>query len=47
MSRTLYWANQGTSTPSGTVNEANLNGTEPHTIITGQYDPFGMAVGPS
>jgi hypothetical protein len=39
-SRHLYW------TSNGTIEEANLDGSNPHTIITGQNNPAGVAVGP-
>ena len=38
----LYWANNAIST----IVEANLDGTNPHTIATGQNAPTGVAVGP-
>ena len=39
----LYWSNYATST----INRANLNGTGVTTLVTGQYDPGGLAVSPS
>ena len=36
----LYWANSG----NGTIMEANLDGTNPQTIVTGQSNPVGIAV---
>jgi sugar lactone lactonase YvrE len=36
----IYWADYYT----GTINEANLDGTSPQTIVTGQAGPSGMAV---
>ena len=33
----IYWTDYFT----GTVNEADLDGTNPHTIITGQNSPSG------
>jgi hypothetical protein len=38
----LYWANFG----AGTIVEANLGGTSPQVIATGQGGPLGVAVGP-
>jgi hypothetical protein len=38
----LYWVDNNDAT--GTVNEANLDGTDPQTIITGQDNPDGLAV---
>ena len=35
----LYWANSG----NGTIMEANLDGTNPQTIVTGQSNPGGIA----
>ena len=41
----IYWANEGNGTAgTGTINEANLDGTSPHSLITGQNDPAGVAV---
>jgi sugar lactone lactonase YvrE len=41
----LYWVNEDLDSGNGgTINEANLDGTNPQTIITGQDFPFGMAV---
>jgi hypothetical protein len=39
----LYWSNWG----SGTVIEANLNGTGAKTIAKGQNHPIGLAVSSS
>ena len=41
----LYWANQITS-PVGTINEANLDGTGAKVIASRQNGPSGVAVGP-
>jgi virginiamycin B lyase len=40
----LYWVS-GTNPnfPSGTVNVANLDGTSPRSIVTGQRQPWGVA----
>jgi hypothetical protein len=43
----IYWTN----TPngqlgSGTINGANLDGSNPQTLITGQNGPVGVAVSP-
>ena len=38
----LYW----TDDADGTINEASLDGSSPHAIITGQNGPELMAVGP-
>ena len=38
----LYWVNPN----GGTVNQADLDGTNPHALLTGQDGPFGVAVGP-
>jgi len=35
----LYWASIG----DGTVNQATLDGSSPHTIVTGQNSPSGVA----
>jgi hypothetical protein len=45
--RLLYWINDpgGSESANGTVNQAGLNGTSPHTIVPGQDDPSGIAVG--
>ena len=41
----LYWVNEAADQGSaGTINEANLDGTSPQAIITGQNFPFGVAV---
>jgi hypothetical protein len=37
----LYWVDNNDAT--GTVNEANLDGTDPQTILTGQGTPTGLA----
>lgn len=37
----IYWDNQG----DATINEANLDGTSPHAIVTGLSKPVGVAVG--
>jgi virginiamycin B lyase len=39
----LYWANRG----DGTIWRANLDGSNPQAIITGQNLPWGVAVDPS
>ena len=36
----LYWANYGT----GSINQANLDGSNPKAIVTGQDSPIGVAV---
>lgn len=36
----VYWV------AAGSIWGANLDGTSPHVIVTGQRDPVGMAVGP-
>jgi hypothetical protein len=43
----LYWVNRGTSPnfPSGTINRANLDGTSPRPIVTGQDAASGVTVG--
>jgi hypothetical protein len=41
-SSNLYWADH----TDGTINEANLDGTSPRAIVTGQNDPLYVAVGP-
>jgi hypothetical protein len=39
----IYWADA----ISGTIMKANLDGTNPHTLITGlNFGPAGVAVGP-
>jgi sugar lactone lactonase YvrE len=35
----IYWANAG----DGTINQANLDGTDAHAIVTGQTSPVGVA----
>jgi hypothetical protein len=41
----IYWANAGDHTPgAGAIWTANLDGTSPHAIATGQDDPAGVAV---
>jgi hypothetical protein len=39
----LYWVDNGPD-GIGTVNKANLDGTSPQTIVTGQGNPDGLAV---
>ena len=41
----LYWADTVPAGVNGTINEANLDGTSPDTIVTGQDQPEGVAVG--
>ena len=41
-SGSVYWANPN----GGTVNEANLDGSNPHALFANQNGPFGVAVGP-
>jgi Domain of unknown function (DUF5050)/Abnormal spindle-like microcephaly-assoc'd, ASPM-SPD-2-Hydin len=36
----LYWANRG----DGTIWQANLDGSSPQALVTGQHDPGGVAV---
>jgi hypothetical protein len=38
----LFWASIG----DGTVNQASLDGSSPHAIVTGQNSPSWMAVTP-
>jgi hypothetical protein len=38
----IYWADGG----SGTIMEANLDGSNPLPLVSGQNDPAGVAVGP-
>ena len=41
----IYWANAGDDSPgAGAIWTANLDGTSPHAIATGQDDPGGVAV---
>ena len=40
----IYWANGVNNT--GTINQANLDGTGVTTLATGQQTPRGVAVGP-
>lgn len=43
----LYWANFGASPDTGTIDDANLDGTSPHALVTGlNSGPAGVAVGP-
>jgi hypothetical protein len=43
----LYWANGGTHPfHSGTIVEANLNGTQATTIAKHRHVPLGLAAGP-
>ena len=45
MAPAIYWANAGDHTPgAGAIWTANLDGTSPHAIATGQDDPAGVAV---
>ena len=39
----LYWANGG----DGTIWQANLDGSNPQALVTGQHDPVGVAVDPT
>src|SRR5262249_62030294 len=43
----LYWANFGAFPSTGTIQEANPDGTGVTTIVSGQDGPYGMAVGAS
>jgi hypothetical protein len=40
----LYWANEGSAPNSGTIVEANSDGSNQKTIATGQDNPVGVAV---
>ena len=41
----IYWTNFfSVVTPGGTINEANLDGSNPHTIVSGQANPHELAV---
>ncbi len=43
----LYWSDAAGDIPgNGTIWEANLDGSNPQVIITGQNGPRGVAVGP-
>lgn len=42
----LYWATDNGVKDGGTIVEANLDGSNPQTIASGQNDPIGVAVGP-
>ena len=45
MAPAIYWANAGNhSSGAGAIWMANLDGTSPHAIATGQDDPAGVAV---
>jgi hypothetical protein len=45
MAPAIYWANAGDHTSgAGAIWMANLDGTSPHAIATGQDDPAGVAV---
>ena len=37
----VYWA------AGGSIWQANLDGSSPHVMVTGQHDPLGVAVGPN
>ena len=41
-STSVYWANPN----GGTVNQANLDGSNPHALFANQGAPYGVAVGP-
>ena len=41
----LYWT--ATAGNRGTIWQANLDGSSPHAIASGQHDPLGVAVGPN
>jgi hypothetical protein len=41
-SASLYWANPN----GGTVNEANIDGSNPHALFANQNGSFGVAIGP-
>ena len=43
----LYWANFGAFPNTGTIQEANPDGTGVTTIVSGQNGPYGVAVGAS
>jgi hypothetical protein len=41
----MRWPDQGAAAGDGTLNEANLDGSNLHPIITGLQQPVGVAVG--
>ncbi|MGA8927249.1 MAG: hypothetical protein WB462_13600 [Solirubrobacterales bacterium] len=44
----IYWAEfVGVGTTAGTIRRANLNGSNPETLVTGQFGPSGVAIDPA